>query len=348
MLLRRARDGARPVADVITASLDIPTIGIGAGPRCSGQVQVFHDLLGLYDKMQPRFSKRYAELAARVRAAVAAYCDEVRGGHFPTTELHSFPIKDGQYAAFRDGIARADPDLADRVEDAVRATDARDRRRREAALAEERRVAAAVAEQWCKMAIKTTTRWPRGAGSAPAAVPPSVFDPRDGGRRRRRRVRVVPRRRRPRRRGAVPLLLLLLLLLFLLVDRRRLGRVAPGGARGARCAPVDHGGVCAHHGVSPRGTPRAGAPGPPGCDVVVVSIYVNPTQFAAGEDLDTYPHDLAGDLASWAEGVDCVFAPPATDGGLYEAGHRTGRARVGRRARRGRLPPGFSRAWPRS
>ncbi len=73
----------------LTAAVAVPTIGIGAGPHCDGQVLVWHDLLGLYDAMRPKFVKRYAELGALAQGAVAAYCDEVRAGTFPAAE-HGF------------------------------------------------------------------------------------------------------------------------------------------------------------------------------------------------------------------------------------------------------------------
>lgn len=73
----------------VTAAVDVPTIGIGAGPHCDGQVLVWHDLLGLYDAMRPKFVKRYAELGTLAKEAVAAYCNEVRAGTFPAAE-HGF------------------------------------------------------------------------------------------------------------------------------------------------------------------------------------------------------------------------------------------------------------------
>jgi 3-methyl-2-oxobutanoate hydroxymethyltransferase len=73
----------------ITASVAIPTIGIGAGAGCDGQVLVFHDLLGLYPDFKPKFAKRYADLGTQVKTAVEAYCKEVRDGSFPTAE-HTF------------------------------------------------------------------------------------------------------------------------------------------------------------------------------------------------------------------------------------------------------------------
>lgn len=77
------------LAKDITARLKIPTIGIGAGPHCDGQVLVCYDLLGLYDQMAPKFVKRYDDLATRTRDATRNYIQEVKGGTFPSEE-HSF------------------------------------------------------------------------------------------------------------------------------------------------------------------------------------------------------------------------------------------------------------------
>jgi 3-methyl-2-oxobutanoate hydroxymethyltransferase len=77
------------LAAEITAQLAIPTIGIGAGPHCDGQILVLHDVLGLSERASPRFAKRYADLWTAARGAVAAYAGEVRGGAFPTL-AHSF------------------------------------------------------------------------------------------------------------------------------------------------------------------------------------------------------------------------------------------------------------------
>jgi 3-methyl-2-oxobutanoate hydroxymethyltransferase len=71
------------LARTITKSLDIPTIGIGAGPECDGQVLVSHDMLGLNDRRVPPFVKRYADLAAAVTAAVQAYVNDVQERRFP-------------------------------------------------------------------------------------------------------------------------------------------------------------------------------------------------------------------------------------------------------------------------
>jgi 3-methyl-2-oxobutanoate hydroxymethyltransferase len=74
------------LAAEVSARLAIPTIGIGAGPGCDGQVLVFHDLLGLEERIAPRFVRRYAQLAGTVREAVAAFAADVREGRFPGPE----------------------------------------------------------------------------------------------------------------------------------------------------------------------------------------------------------------------------------------------------------------------
>jgi 3-methyl-2-oxobutanoate hydroxymethyltransferase len=73
----------------ITAAVTVPTIGIGAGAGCDGQVLVAHDMLGLFDAVRPRFVKRYAELGEAMRNAAQDYCREVRDGAFPGKE-HEF------------------------------------------------------------------------------------------------------------------------------------------------------------------------------------------------------------------------------------------------------------------
>jgi 3-methyl-2-oxobutanoate hydroxymethyltransferase len=79
------------VAERITPSLRIPTIGIGSGAACDGQVLVFHDLLGLYEGRSPRFVKRYADLATTIRQALERYGAEVRAGAFPE-EPHTYAM----------------------------------------------------------------------------------------------------------------------------------------------------------------------------------------------------------------------------------------------------------------
>lgn len=77
------------LASGITERLAIPTIGIGAGPGCDGQVLVMQDLLGLFDEFRPKFVKRFGELKKPVQDAVRAYAEEIREGKFPGKE-HSF------------------------------------------------------------------------------------------------------------------------------------------------------------------------------------------------------------------------------------------------------------------
>lgn len=77
------------LARQITETVSIPTIGIGAGPDCDGQVLVIHDILGLCDKYSPKFVKRYADVSDTISAGVRDYIREVKGGTFPT-EDHSF------------------------------------------------------------------------------------------------------------------------------------------------------------------------------------------------------------------------------------------------------------------
>ena len=72
------------VATEVTASVTIPTIGIGAGPNCDGQVLVFHDLLGIEDRITPKFVRRYAELRHDAVAAMATWAADVRSGAFPS------------------------------------------------------------------------------------------------------------------------------------------------------------------------------------------------------------------------------------------------------------------------
>jgi 3-methyl-2-oxobutanoate hydroxymethyltransferase len=74
----------RDVAARITEKLSIPTIGIGAGPDCDGQVLVIHDLLGFGTQHKPKFVRPYANLSAEITRAVSAYCDDVRNGSFPS------------------------------------------------------------------------------------------------------------------------------------------------------------------------------------------------------------------------------------------------------------------------
>ena len=95
-----------PVAHRITEALVIPTIGIGAGADCDGQVLVYHDLLGLYEGQSPRFVKQYADLASEIRGALEAYATDVRTGAFPE-EQHTYAMPEDELAEFEASLDHA-------------------------------------------------------------------------------------------------------------------------------------------------------------------------------------------------------------------------------------------------
>jgi 3-methyl-2-oxobutanoate hydroxymethyltransferase len=122
-----------PVAKRITQTLQVPTIGIGAGPHCDGQVLVYHDLLGLYEGRAPRFVKRYADVASEVRKALEAFAADVRSGAFPE-EQHTYSMPDEELELFE----------ADLGAEGEERRDGRDDEPRERAGAERSRPAPAV------------------------------------------------------------------------------------------------------------------------------------------------------------------------------------------------------------
>ncbi len=83
------------VAEKITNELKIPTIGIGAGKNCDGQVLVYHDLVGLFERFTPKFVKQYVNLAPKVKEALVQYKNEVEAGSFPGPE-HTFSMKEDE------------------------------------------------------------------------------------------------------------------------------------------------------------------------------------------------------------------------------------------------------------
>jgi 3-methyl-2-oxobutanoate hydroxymethyltransferase len=95
-----------PVAEAVTRELQLPTIGIGAGAGCDGQVLVWHDMLGFHEGQAPRFVKRYAELGREITAALARYANEVRNGTFPE-EQHTYSIPEEELTAFEAGLESA-------------------------------------------------------------------------------------------------------------------------------------------------------------------------------------------------------------------------------------------------
>ena len=82
-----------PLASLITKKLSIPTIGIGAGAGCDGQILVYQDMLGLFSDYTPKFAKHFAELGQQMKDAFAAYISEVQSGAFPAAE-HTFKMED--------------------------------------------------------------------------------------------------------------------------------------------------------------------------------------------------------------------------------------------------------------
>lgn len=93
------------LAGLITERLRIPTIGIGAGPLCDGQVLVLHDLVGLFDRFTPRFAKRYADLFGLMEQALTRYREEVETGLFPARE-HSFSMSEEEWEALQAALAK--------------------------------------------------------------------------------------------------------------------------------------------------------------------------------------------------------------------------------------------------
>ena len=87
------------VAARITEAVSVPTIGIGAGPGCDGQVLVWHDLLGISEREPPRFVKRYAQLGNEIRQSLEAYASDVRTGAFPGAD-HTYSIPDDELRVF--------------------------------------------------------------------------------------------------------------------------------------------------------------------------------------------------------------------------------------------------------
>jgi 3-methyl-2-oxobutanoate hydroxymethyltransferase len=97
-----------PLAQAVSERLRVPTIGIGAGAGCDGQVQVIHDMLGLYTDFVPRHAKRYRSLADEIRAAASEYAAEVREGAFPT-DSHSAKMDE---AVLQEALAQINQRLA--------------------------------------------------------------------------------------------------------------------------------------------------------------------------------------------------------------------------------------------
>lgn len=246
-----------PVAALITAQLGVPTIGIGAGGGTSGQVQVFHDLLGLYDQKVPKFVRQFEKLEGRMRTALAAYARAVDERAFPQS-VHTFPIADAELGRFRRelGLPVQDVPQAPRAHDAAHA-------------AAPTRPSAVADHNGALRASSASTAAAVATGvSLSGSTAPRV-------------VRTISEWRALQSSGKVP--------------RGKLGLVPTMGALHAGHLSLVHLAQQSHENVA-------------------VSIFVNPKQFAAHEDLDQYPRTLEADIEALGVcGVDFVFAPRADD-----------------------------------
>jgi 3-methyl-2-oxobutanoate hydroxymethyltransferase len=97
---------ASEVASEITQSVSVPTIGIGSGAGCDGQVLVLHDMLGIYEDIKPKFVKRYAELSKSILDAISHYTNDVKAGKFPE-EPNTFHMSPEELASLRDALRKA-------------------------------------------------------------------------------------------------------------------------------------------------------------------------------------------------------------------------------------------------
>lgn len=98
---------ANEVADEITSNLEVPTIGIGSGAGCDGQVLVLHDMLGIYEDIKPKFVKRYAEIGKAILDSVSDYAKEIKSGIFPG-ESNTFHMTAEEIAMFKDMLKKTE------------------------------------------------------------------------------------------------------------------------------------------------------------------------------------------------------------------------------------------------
>jgi 3-methyl-2-oxobutanoate hydroxymethyltransferase len=93
------------VTELVSRSVEVPIIGIGSGTKCDGQVLVLHDILGLYRQLQPRFVKRYLDLAEQIHVALSNYIHDVRSGAFPSQE-NTFHMAPEEYSKLKETIEK--------------------------------------------------------------------------------------------------------------------------------------------------------------------------------------------------------------------------------------------------
>ena len=95
------------VADLISKRITIPTIGIGSGPSCDGQVLVLHDMLGIYERLKPRFVKKYTNLSEIIESSTSKYVHEVKHSIFPNLDEHSFHMDKEEYSDLMDVLNKS-------------------------------------------------------------------------------------------------------------------------------------------------------------------------------------------------------------------------------------------------
>jgi 3-methyl-2-oxobutanoate hydroxymethyltransferase len=93
------------IAEIISETISVPTIGIGSGVGCNGQVLVVHDLLGMYEKLKPKFVRRYMNLSEDIVKALENYKNDIESGTFPAQE-NWFSMNDGELKKLREEIGR--------------------------------------------------------------------------------------------------------------------------------------------------------------------------------------------------------------------------------------------------
>ena len=268
-----------PVAAAITKELSIPTIGIGAGVHTSGQVQVFHDVLGLYDKVVPKFSKQFGKFEGPMVHALSAYTQAVDQKAFPHPIEHSFKMEIEEEGKFREALEKA---------------------------ADARVAAEAMEEPPEVEAVKSNGTSPHANGS-----PPPLLSGNNG---RNHQLNAKSESANLSFAAAAGVHSTLSASLHIGAASQ-----PPQVVRTVReWRQLQSAGVVPHNGLGLVPTMGALHEGHLSLmrraqrenEATAASIFVNPKQFAAHEDLGTYPRPWEADLTKLTKlGVDFVFAP---------------------------------------